>query len=120
MTTNDIINDVRKWLEDTDIEVNLISTAGTENELISLELYGTSVKELADYYGTDGRLILNWILPNFKDNGCTIRDFQTREIYSSGYIYRRPEFDKDKRIKVKSTLHGITILGSNGNVLLAA
>lgn len=102
MTANDIINDVRKWLEDTDIEFNLISTAGIENQLITLELFGKSLKELAEYYGTDGRLILNWILPNFKDNGCAIRDFQTGEIYSSGYIYRRPEFDKDKREKIPS------------------
>ena len=99
MTTNDLINDVRKWLEDTDIEVNLISTAGNENELITLELFGDPVKELAADYGIDGRLILNWLLPDFKDNGCTIRDFQTGEIYSSGYIYRRPDFEKDKREK---------------------
>ena len=102
MNTNDIINNVREWLKDTDIEIDLISTEGTDNELISLELYGAPVKELAEYYGTDGRLILKWILPNFKDNACTIKDFQTGEKFSSGYVYRRPEFDRDEREKDKN------------------
>ena len=97
---DNILNDVRGWLEGTDIEIINLSQAN--NKLLNLELRGEPVQELAKNYGKDGRLILHWLLPDFENNLCVIQDFLTTEKYLSGYVFRRPEFVKHGRI---SPLH---------------
>ncbi|MBQ7733378.1 MAG: hypothetical protein IJT58_05120 [Synergistaceae bacterium] len=101
MTDKDnIVNDVRGWLEGTDIEIINLSQA--DNKFLNLELRGEPVQELAKNYGKDGRLILHWLLPDFENNLCVIQDFLTGEKYLSGYVFRRPEFLKHGSI---SPLH---------------
>ena len=105
-----IINDVREWLEDSQIDISVDSSSSisdTGYEILVLELSGEPVKMLAERYGEWGKLKLRWILPRFEDQSCVIQDFQTGDKYSSGYIFRMPEFDKATRIKLEQ--EGTTI-----------
>lgn len=93
-----ILSDVREWLKDSGVKISLYESikAGGKSgsEILMLELKGEPVEDLARMYGKDGRLILRWIMP-FRNGGvCDATDFLTGESYSSGYIFRRPEFDR--------------------------
>lgn len=100
LDNNTILSDVREWLKGTGVEISLYESRGRNNEsgheVIMLELKGDPVRHLAEKYGTDGRLILRWILPYRKDGICEVTDFLSGNSYSSGYIFRRPEFDRGK------------------------
>ncbi|MBQ6418922.1 MAG: hypothetical protein IJJ91_09640, partial [Synergistaceae bacterium] len=90
-----IINDVREWLKDSGVDVNLLSSSGKDGySLLVLELSGRPVESIAGKYGSEGRLILRWLLPRLKDGNIEVEDFRSRKIYLSGYIFRRPEFDR--------------------------
>ena len=91
-----IINDVREWLKDSGVDVNLLSSSGKDGySLLVLELSGRPVESIAGKYGSEGRLILRWLLPRLKDGNIEVEDFRSRKIYLSGYIFRRPEFDRE-------------------------
>ncbi len=63
-----IINDIRRWLGDSQIEISIDSSnsiADTGYEILVLELSGEPVKMLAERYGEWGKLKLRWILPRF-------------------------------------------------------
>ena len=97
LDTNSILVDVREWLKDTGIEISLYeSNSKSGNEILILELKGKPVEDLAKKYGTDGRLLLRWIIPYRKNGICEITDFLSGNSYSSGYIFRRPEFDRGR------------------------
>ena len=100
MSSNSILSDVREWLKDSGVEIYLYESRGKNhesgNEFLMLELKGSPVEDLAKKYGVNGRLLLRWILP-FTDGGtCEVTDFLSGNSYSSGYIFRRPEFDRGK------------------------
>ena len=97
LDNNTILSDVREWIKDSGVEINLYESRGRNNEsgheVIMLELRGDPVKHLAEKYGTDGKLLLRWIMP-FRNGGvCEVTDFLSGNSYSSGYIFRRSEFD---------------------------
>ena len=96
----EILNDVRNWLKGTGVEASLYAAKGRNDtsspEMVMIELKGQPVKELAEKYGDEGRLLLRWLLPCLKDGSCEVMDFRSGECYSSGYIFRRPEFDSGK------------------------
>ncbi|MBQ6971858.1 MAG: hypothetical protein IJP86_05825 [Synergistaceae bacterium] len=100
LDNNAIISDVKKWLKGTGVEVSLYDSRGRNNEsgheILMLELGGEPVKDLAGKYGVDGRLILRWIMPRREGGNCTVTDFLSGDHYSSGYIFRRPEFDRGR------------------------
>ena len=130
LDNNTIINNVREWLKDSGVEISIYDSKGGKNEpgnqILMLELKGDPVKDLAKKYGMNGHLILRWIMPNIieKDGGiCEITDFISGDSYSSGYIFRRPEFDKGSilpawynDIKYKWTLFAKNII--NGKCYL--
>ena len=95
---NIILNDVNNWLKGTGIKISIDETEARNNEfgheILMIELEGDPVKDLAMKYGTGGRLILRWIMPYRKEGVCEVTDFLSGNSYSSGYVFRRPEFDR--------------------------
>ena len=93
-----IISDVTEWLKDSGVNVNLLSSSGKDGyRLLVLELSGQPVNDLVEKYGSEGGLLLRWLLPRFKNGNIEVEDFRRHRAYLSGYIFRRPEFDRDKR-----------------------
>ena len=93
---NTILSDVGEWLKDSGVGISIYDTRISESghEVIMLELQGEPVKHLAEKYGSEGKLILRWIMPQRENGICDVTDFLTGDSYSSGYIFRRPEFDR--------------------------
>ena len=67
-----------------------------EPSLLVLELTGEKLEKIIEAYGNyrDGKLLLNWLLPN--DNFCDL--YNNEKSYSSPYLFNRPEFQvKDEK-----------------------
>ena len=59
------------------------------SELLVLELEGTEFADLAAKFGTDGRLLLRWLLP---DSAYSVRDASSGHVYTAGNVFRLPAF----------------------------